>query len=47
MPFIKYLESVNSFMIRNLTDLQNESNKRLLAALVIDHVDETEELDIK
>jgi hypothetical protein len=34
-------------MILNLTDLQNESEKPLIAALVIDHVDETEELDSK
>jgi hypothetical protein len=34
-------------MIRNLTDLQNESKKSLLAALVIDQVDQTEEPEIK
>jgi hypothetical protein len=43
MPFITFLESVNSIMIRNVTDLQNESNNQLIAALVIDHVDEADE----
>jgi hypothetical protein len=42
MPFIKFLESLNSIMIRNMTGLQNESKKKLIAALVIDHVDETD-----
>jgi hypothetical protein len=46
MPFIKFLESLNSIMIRNMTDLQNDSKKQLIAALVIDHVDETDESDI-
>jgi hypothetical protein len=46
MPFIKFLESVNSIMIRNLIDVQNESKNPLIAALVIDHVDEIEESDI-
>jgi hypothetical protein len=46
MPFIKFLESVNSIMIRNINDLQIKSKKKLIAALVIDHVDETDESDI-
>ena len=46
MPFIKFLESVNSIMIRNMNEVQNESKKQLIAALVIDHVDETEQPDI-
>jgi hypothetical protein len=46
MPFIKFLESVNSIMIRNMNEVQNESKKQLIAALVIDHIDETEKSDI-
>jgi hypothetical protein len=34
-------------MIRNMTDAQNESNNPLIAALVIDQVDDTEESEIK
>jgi hypothetical protein len=46
MPYITFLETINSIMIRNMTDLQNDSKKQLIAALVIDHVDETDESDI-
>jgi hypothetical protein len=47
MPFIRFLESVTLFMTQSLTDLQNESKNPTIAALVIDYVDETEEMDIK
>jgi hypothetical protein len=46
MPFIRFLESVNLFMTQSLTDQQNESKKPLIAALIIDNVDETGEIDI-
>jgi hypothetical protein len=47
MPFIRFLESVTLFMTQSLTDLQNESKNLMIAALVIDYVDETGETDIK
>jgi len=47
MPFIRFLESVILFMTQSLTDLQNESKNPIMAALVIDYVDEAGETDIK
>jgi hypothetical protein len=46
MPFIRFLESVNLFMTQNLLVVQNKSTKPLIAALVIDYVDETGEAEI-
>lgn len=47
MPFIRFLEQLTLFMTQSLSDLQIESKKPLIAALVIDYVDETGEADIK
>ena len=47
IPFIRFLESVTLFMTQTLADQQNESKNPMIAALVIDYVDETGETDIK